>query len=227
MDAVADRPRDGRASRDGRRVPAGGRASDPWTGSARRRSTKTDNFQGGVHRLRGKAGHHRRGVHRLGADGRAQSSADGERLRALPGADRRRADPWSQRGRDLSGPRGRSRLHCQYASVRRFVAKLRGGTTPEARVVIATRAGEEGQVDYGEGPMVRWPETGTYRRTRLFLFTLAHSRKAVRLLTWRSSAQIWCELHERAFRRLGGTVRRRPRLCVWAHNRGFVPARVM
>jgi transposase len=94
----------------------------------------------------------------------------------------------------------------KYASVRRFVAKLRGGTAPEARVVIATRAGEEGQVDYGEGPMVRWAETGKYRRTRLFLFTLAHSRKAVRLLTWRSSAQIWCELHERAFRRLGGAT---------------------
>jgi hypothetical protein len=29
----------------------------------------------------------------------------------------------------------------------------------------------------------------------------------VRLLVWRSSAQIWAELHERAFRRLGGTVR--------------------
>jgi transposase len=94
----------------------------------------------------------------------------------------------------------------KYASVRRFIAKRRGGPTPEARVVIATRAGDEGQVDYGEGPMVRWPETGTYRRTRLFLFTLAHSRKAVRLLTWRSSAQIWCELHERAFRRLGGAT---------------------
>ena len=28
----------------------------------------------------------------------------------------------------------------------------------------------------------------------------------MRLLVWRSSAQIWAELHERAFRRLGGTV---------------------
>jgi transposase len=92
----------------------------------------------------------------------------------------------------------------RYASVRRFVAKLRGATAPEARVVIATSPGQEGQVDYGDGPMVRWPETGTYRRTRLFLLTLAHSRKAVRLLTWKSSAQIWSELHERAFRRLGG-----------------------
>ena len=94
----------------------------------------------------------------------------------------------------------------RYASVRRFVAKLRGAAPPEARVVITTAPGEEGQVDYGDGPMVRWAETGKYRRTRLFVFTLAHSRKAVRLLTWRSSAQIWCELHERAFRRLGGTT---------------------
>ena len=29
----------------------------------------------------------------------------------------------------------------------------------------------------------------------------------MRLLTWRSSAQIWAELHEQAFRRLGGTVK--------------------
>jgi transposase len=95
----------------------------------------------------------------------------------------------------------------KYASVRRYVAKLRGAAVPEARVVIPTIAGEEGQVDYGEGPMVRWAATGKYRRTRLFVFTLAHSRKAVRLLTWRSSTQIWCELHERAFRRLGGTTK--------------------
>jgi transposase len=92
----------------------------------------------------------------------------------------------------------------RYASVRRFVAALRGTTSPEARVIIPTSPGQEGQVDYGEGPMVRWPETRQYRRTRLFLLTLAHSRKAARLLTWKSSAQIWSELHERAFRRLGG-----------------------
>src|SRR6266700_984445 len=98
-------------------------------------------------------------------------------------------------------------LRAKYASVRRFVARLRVRTAPEAHVVIHTEAGQEGQVDYGEGPMVRWPATGKYRRTRLFVFTLGCSRKAVRLLTWRSSAQIWAELHEQAFRRLGGTVR--------------------
>jgi transposase len=94
-----------------------------------------------------------------------------------------------------------------YASVKRFVAKRRGGAAAEARVVITTLPGEEGQVDYGEGPMVRDAATGKYRRTRLFVMTLGHSRKSVRLLTWRSSAQIWAELHERAFRRLGGAPR--------------------
>ena len=95
----------------------------------------------------------------------------------------------------------------KYASVRRFVATLRGPVSAEPRAVITTAPGEEAQVDYGEGPMVRDPATGKYRRTRLFVLTLGYSRKSVRLLTWRSSAQIWAELHERAFRRLGGTVR--------------------
>jgi transposase len=95
----------------------------------------------------------------------------------------------------------------RYASVRRFVLKLRGSPPVEARVVITTTPGEEGQVDYGDGPMVRDPSTGKYRRTRLFVLTLGYSRKCVRLLVWRSSAQVWAQLHERAFRRLGGTVR--------------------
>src|SRR5205814_1952212 len=78
---------------------------------------------------------------------------------------------------------------------------------PEARVVMLTEPGQEGQVDYGEGPMVRQPETSKYRRTRLFVFTLGYSRKSVRLITFRSSSRIWAELHERAFRRLGGVPR--------------------
>ncbi len=98
----------------------------------------------------------------------------------------------------------------RYASVRRFVkalraesAKDRGG---EAHPVIVTAPGEEAQVDYGgDGPMVRDPESGKYRRTRLFVLTLGYSRKCVRLLSWRSSAEIWARLHEDAFRRLGGT----------------------
>jgi len=73
--------------------------------------------------------------------------------------------------------------------------------------VILTAPGEEAQVDYGTGPMVRDPKTGKYRRTRLFVLTLGCSRKAVRLLSFRSSSRIWAELHEKAFRRLGGSTR--------------------
>lgn len=95
-----------------------------------------------------------------------------------------------------------------YASVRRFVAKLRGehaALCPEAHPVIETAPGEEAQVDYGgDGPMVRDPETGKYRRMRLFVLTLGYSRKSIRLLTWRSSSEVWARLHEEAFRRLGG-----------------------
>ena len=94
-----------------------------------------------------------------------------------------------------------------YQSVQRFVRKLRGSVSPEARVIIETRPGEECQVDYGTGPMVRDPDSGKYRRTRLFVLTLGYSRKSVRLLAFRSSSRVWAELHEKAFRRLGGSTR--------------------
>jgi len=94
-----------------------------------------------------------------------------------------------------------------YQSVRRFTGKLRGSSSPEARVVISTPPGEEAQVDYGSGPMVRDPQTGKYRRTRLFVLTLGYSRKSVRFLAFRSSTRVWAELHEKAFRRLGGVTR--------------------
>jgi transposase len=94
-----------------------------------------------------------------------------------------------------------------YQSVRRFVRKLEGGPCPEACVVIQTAPGEEAQVDYGTGPMVRDPHSGKYRRMRLFVLTLGYSRKSVRLLVFRSSSQTWAELHEKAFARLGGATR--------------------
>ena len=94
-----------------------------------------------------------------------------------------------------------------YQSVKRFVRRLRGSQVPEAHPVIVTAPGEEAQVDYGTGPMVRDPQSGRYRRTRLFVMTLGYSRKAVRQLVFRSNSRTWAELHEKAFRRLGGAVR--------------------
>ena len=97
---------------------------------------------------------------------------------------------------DQSGFRG------AYETVKRYVRKLRGTPPAEPRAVILTAPGEEAQVDYGDGPMVRDAATGKYRRARLFVMTLGFSRKSVRLLTLLSSAGVWCQLHERAFRRL-------------------------
>jgi len=94
-----------------------------------------------------------------------------------------------------------------YQSVKRFVNKLSPPAAPQARVVIITEPGEEAQVDYGTGPMVRDQPGGKYHRTRLFVLTLGFSRKSVRLLVFRSSSRVWAELHEKAFRRLGGSVR--------------------
>jgi len=95
-----------------------------------------------------------------------------------------------------------------YESVKRYVRALRGARTPEAHPIIETAPGVESQVDYGEGPMVRDPpKTGKHRRSRLFLMTLGCSRKSVRLLCLKSSTKVWAQLHEQAFRRLGGATR--------------------
>jgi hypothetical protein len=98
-------------------------------------------------------------------------------------------------------------FECGYQSVKRFVHKLRPSELPQAHPVIVTAPGEEAQVDYGTGPMVRDPQGGKYRRTRLFVMTLGFSRKSIRLLVFRSSSRVWAELHEKAFRRLGGSIR--------------------
>jgi transposase len=94
-----------------------------------------------------------------------------------------------------------------YESVKRFVRKLRGPASADPRAVIVTEPGQEAQVDYGTGPTIRDPNSGKYRRSRLFVLTLGYSRKCVRLLTFQSSTRIWAELHERAFRKLGGAVK--------------------
>jgi transposase len=94
-----------------------------------------------------------------------------------------------------------------YQSVKRFIRKFRGNQSPEACAVIETMPGEELQVDYGTGPMVRDAPSGKYRRTRLFVLTLGYSRKSIRLLVFGSSSQTWAELHEKSFRRLGGVTR--------------------
>jgi len=91
----------------------------------------------------------------------------------------------------------------QYNSVKRFCAKLRR-REPEQFDRLSFLPGEEMQVDYGEGAPTLVPGSERYRKPRLFVATLRYSRASYRCVVWKSSQQIWAELHERAFRHFGG-----------------------
>jgi transposase len=94
----------------------------------------------------------------------------------------------------------------RYNAVKRFVRKL---TPPEKWVScrFETGPGEEAQVDYGQGALTLDPQTGKYRRPRLFIMTLSCSRHSFRKVVWKSSSEVWCRLHEEAFAYFGGTVK--------------------
>jgi transposase len=91
----------------------------------------------------------------------------------------------------------------QYNSVKRFVARLRH-QEPEQFDRLSFLPGEEMQVDYGEGAPTRVPGSDRYRRPRLFVATLRYSRASYRCVVWKSSQQVWAELHEQALRHFGG-----------------------
>src|ERR1700730_3378016 len=63
-----------------------------------------------------------------------------------------------------------------YQTVKRYVRKLRRKQPLQPRAVILTGPGEESQVNYGTGAMVRDAQTRKYRRTRLFVMVLGCSR---------------------------------------------------
>ena len=93
-----------------------------------------------------------------------------------------------------------------YNSVKRFVARLRHHE-PEQFDRLSFLPGEEMQVDYGEGAPTRVPGTERYRKPRLFVATLRYSRRSFRRVVWKSSQQVWAELHEQAWLYFGGSCR--------------------
>ncbi len=195
--AAADSGGDGRSSRDGERVSqsrgdrgaaAGEMGPAPAKSGQRgvyRPWCKTG--QRGVHRPWSKTG--QRGVHRLELAAASWACAVGERVRAVSRghrAGRRRGRNAKAIWQDLVDDQGFAAAVCEREAV----------CTRSARGAVARGAsdhhhgaGRGGQVDYGQGPMVRDAQTGKYRRTRLFVLTLGHSRKSVRLLSFRSSSR--------------------------------------
>lgn len=91
----------------------------------------------------------------------------------------------------------------RYNSVKRFCRSLRR-TEPAQFDRLEFLPGEEAQVDYGEGALTL--HNGRYRRPRLFVMTLRHSRRSFRKVVWNSSTEAWARLHEEAFRYFGGCV---------------------
>ncbi len=94
-------------------------------------------------------------------------------------------------------------FEAKYNSVKRFVRGLKR-IDPEQFDRLDFLPGEEAQVDYGEGALTLDPKTGKYRRPRLFVMTLRYSRRSFRKVVWKSSKEVWCRLHEEAFRYFGG-----------------------
>ena len=93
-----------------------------------------------------------------------------------------------------------------YNSVKRFVRALRH-KEPEQFDRLSFLAGEEMQVDYGEGALTLVPGTANaprYKRPRLFVATLRYSRRSFRRVVWKSGQHLWAQLHEQAFRYFGG-----------------------
>jgi hypothetical protein len=73
---------------------------------------------------------------------------------------------------------------------KRFVAKLRH-KEPEQFDRLSFLPGEEMQVDYGEGAPTLVPGGDRYKKPRLFVATLRHSRRSFRRVVWKSSQQVW------------------------------------
>lgn len=91
----------------------------------------------------------------------------------------------------------------RYNSVKRYVRSLKKAD-PEQYDRLEFLPGEEAQVDYGQGALTRYPETGKMKRPRLFIMTLKYSRRSFRKVVWNSGKETWAKLHEEAFRYFGG-----------------------
>jgi len=91
----------------------------------------------------------------------------------------------------------------RYNTVKRFVHALsEAAPLPFRR--IETAAGEELQVDFGQGAPVIDPTTGKRRRPHLFRATLSFSRKGYSEVVWRQDTESFLRCLENAFRHFGG-----------------------
>jgi len=88
-----------------------------------------------------------------------------------------------------------------YDSIKRYVRKLKA-KTPKLYARIHTAAGEEAQVDFGQGaPTLK---NGRYVRPWLFKIVLSYSRHSYEEVVWSQDVETFIRCHERAFQVFGG-----------------------
>ena len=93
-----------------------------------------------------------------------------------------------------------------YYSVRRFVARLVERTELPVRR-LETGPGEEAQIDFGTGAMVRGPDGSTFRPWA-FRIVLSYSRRAYSEVVRRQTSEAFIGALENAFQHFGGAPRR-------------------
>ena len=72
---------------------------------------------------------------------------------------------------------------------------------------METEPGEEAQVDFGSGALVRMAD-GKIRRPWIFRIVLSYSRKAYSEAVWQQSTESFIQCLENAFRHFGGVPKR-------------------
>jgi hypothetical protein len=90
-----------------------------------------------------------------------------------------------------------------YSAVRRMLAHLTRSRPPEATVRLYFAPAEAAQVDFGAGPELVDPASGTPRRTWCFVMTLCFSRHQYVEFVWDQAVATWLGCHRRAFEWFG------------------------
>ena len=93
-----------------------------------------------------------------------------------------------------------------YASVRRYVRRLKHAQ-PKLVDVMEHPPGEEGQVDFFQGPPTFDEAQGRWRRPWIFRLTLSCSKHGYEEPLWTQDRDGFLRAHEHAFVRLGGVPR--------------------
>jgi Mu transposase-like protein/integrase-like protein len=81
--------------------------------------------------------------------------------------------------------------------------RLAAERVPDATVPLQFAPGEAAQVDFGAGPTLPDPASGTPRRTWCFVMTLCWSRHQYLEFVWDQTVATWLGCHRRAFEWFG------------------------